>query len=157
VKSYNLFLDDDENRIPHKLSWIELPLVEWTIVRSYDEFVATIKRDGLPKIVSFDHDLADEHYMEYQRAHSPNLIGERKIQYEDFTEKTGYDCAKWLGNYCIDNGLQLPLYYIHTLNPIGRQNIFSALENARKYLVSFTIPDVTPAEQEAWRQRMKNA
>jgi len=34
---YNLFLDDDPSRIPHKLTWVMLPLVEWTFVRNYDE------------------------------------------------------------------------------------------------------------------------
>ena len=34
--SYNLFLDD--MRYPKDVKWIELPLVEWTIVRNYKEF-----------------------------------------------------------------------------------------------------------------------
>jgi len=128
---YNLFLDDDPNRKPHKLHWIELPLVEWTIVRNYDDFVAIIQRQGVPARVSFDHDLGDTAYREFFRAKdSPDRV----ICYENIKEKTGYDCAKWLANYCIDNGISLPLYYIHTANPIGAANILSAMESARRIM-----------------------
>ena len=130
--SYHLFLDDDPNRIPHKLSWIELPLVEWTIVRNYKDFVDTILKRGLPTTVSFDHDLADEHYVEYTAAHDKSSPSFGKIRYDRLTEKTGYDAAKWLANYCVDNNTPIPLYYIHTLNPVGRMNIFSVLESARQ-------------------------
>ncbi len=151
--SYHLFLDD--SRQPKDVKWIELPLVAWVVVKTYKEFVDYITKNGVPTTVTFDHDLADEHYAEYTAAHDPLLIGERRIRYEKFTEKTGYDCAKWLANYCVDNNTPLPLYYIHTLNPIGRQNIFSAMESARPYIASFQIPDVTPEEKAAFRQRMK--
>jgi len=127
-KSYNLFLDDDPNRIPHKLSWIELPLVEWVIVRNYNDFVATILRDGVPKRISFDHDLGDTAYQEFHRANN----SDKTIQYENIEEKTGYHAAKWLANYCVDNKIPIPEYYIHTLNPMGGMNISSILESARK-------------------------
>lgn len=153
--SYHLFLDDDHSRIPHKLAWIDLPPVEWTIVRNYNDFVATISKRGMPTTVSFDHDLADEHYVEYTLAHDKSSPSFGTIRYERFKEKTGYHAAKWLANYCVDNNTPLPLYYIHTLNPIGRQNIFSAMESARGFIKSFTIPDVTPEEKAAFRQRMK--
>ena len=64
-KYYHLFLDD--NRHPKDVTWIELPLVEWTVVRSYKEFVKTVEEFGIPATVSFDHDLGDEHYNEYFR------------------------------------------------------------------------------------------
>lgn len=35
---------------------------EWSIVRNYQQFVDWIIENGLPKLISFDHDLADEHY-----------------------------------------------------------------------------------------------
>lgn len=132
--SYHLFLDDDPNRIPHKLAWIELPLVEWTIVRNYNDFVATIKKRGLPTTVSFDHDLADEHYVEYTAAHDKDSPSFGKIRYDQLKEKTGYDAAKWLAQFCVDNNTPIPLYYIHTLNPVGRMNIFSVLESARQVM-----------------------
>ncbi len=122
-------MDDDPNRIPHKLSWIELPLVEWVIVRNYDDFVKTIERDGVPTMVSFDHDLADEHYQEYHAHRAEN----RNINY-DLVEKTGFHCAKWLAQYCVDKSIPIPNYYTHTMNPSGAENIKSILESAKKVI-----------------------
>ena len=70
-----LYLDD-----------IRVPDGDWVIVRSYNEFISHIKQYGLPEFISFDHDLADEHY-----------AGEN---YKNFKEKTGLDCARWLLVYC---------------------------------------------------------
>jgi hypothetical protein len=126
--SYNLFLDDDEDRIPHNLSWIDLPLVDWEIVRSYNAFVKIIKQKGLPQRVSFDHDLADQHYQEFTRA---SMSGD-PIRYNYMKEKTGYHACKWLIEYCLDKKLPLPECFIHTQNPIGRQNIQSLIDSYRK-------------------------
>ena len=134
TKYYNLFLDDDPNRIPHQLTWIDLPPVEWTIVRNYDDFVAIIQRQGVPATVSFVHDLGDSAYKEYFRAKD----SDKTICYANIRERTGYDCAKWLANYCVDNGIPVPPYYIHTLNPMGAMNIFSVLESARKVMADET-------------------
>jgi hypothetical protein len=57
---HNLFLDDERFPIGDN----------WEIVRSYEEAVEFVLNNGLPRFVSFDHDLG--------------------------TEKTGYDFAKWL-------------------------------------------------------------
>lgn len=129
-REYNLFLDDDPSRVPHKLTWIELPLVEWDIVKNYDEFVNHIKKHGIPLRISFDHDLGETAYKELARANNSNKI----INYENIKEKTGYHCALFLVNYCIDHNLPLPTYYIHTLNPIGRVNIMSVMESAKKVI-----------------------
>ena len=118
---YNLFLDD--MRHPKDVKWIKLPLVNWRTVKTYKDFVAMIKKDGLPAKIAFDHDLADEHY----------ITGEPEIKYSHFREKTGYDAAKWLVDYCVEWDKDLPDYFIHTLNPIGGLNIKSVLENYRKY------------------------
>lgn len=85
---------------------------EWDIVRSYDEFVRYIDRNGMPDMVSFDHDLADEHY-------APT-----GISYDEFTEKTGYHCMQWMINYIIDNKIKkLPHVLVHSANPVGAENI----------------------------------
>jgi hypothetical protein len=91
----------------------------WHVVKTYDEFVRFIQERGLPEIVSFDHDLADEHYNEamYEGDDSYGKL------YETFKEKTGYDAAKWLVNYCEEKGLPLPICFCHSMNPAGRQNI----------------------------------
>jgi hypothetical protein len=132
---YNLFLDDQRN--PKDVSWVALPLVQWTIVRNYKQFVDTVTRLGIPSRVTFDHDLADEHYKEFDRCRRELLIGDaKKFQYEKMNEKTGYDCAKWLANYCVDKNIPIPEYYVHTLNGIGAANIFSILESARKVIMA---------------------
>ena len=127
---YNLFLDDDPSRIPHKLNWIELPLVEWVIVRTYDEFVKYIERNGLPTRVSFDHDLADNHYQEYHRADQYD----KQLNYNNCKEKTGYHAALFLAEYCIKNKFNIPQYFIHSMNYMGKQNILSILTSAQKII-----------------------
>lgn len=115
---YNLFLDDV--RIPKDIyNFINF---KWTIVRSYKEFVEIITRNGLPSLISFDHDLADDHYKQL-----------KDIDYSKYKEKTGLHCAKWLIDYCLDNSLKLPTCLVHSANPAGRQNINSILDNFKKF------------------------
>ncbi len=94
---------------------------DWVIVRNFWEFCNYIQKFGLPDFISFDHDLADEHYT--------------NIDESDYKEKTGYECAKWLVDFCFDNGKILPDYIVHSANPTGKQNIISYLENAKKHLL----------------------
>ncbi len=92
--------------------WIEFPShYTWVVVRSYKEFVETVLRQGMPTRIAFDHDLCYED----------------QNKTENFKEKTGYDCAKWLADYCIVNTLPLPDYYVHSFNPVGRANILQFL------------------------------
>jgi len=95
---------------------------------SYDEFTDHIDEHGLPDLISFDHDLADEHY------HSDMYKGDKyNKHYDSFKEKTGYSCAKWLVDYCIDNKKPLPLWSVHSQNPIGKKNIESLLSNFKNH------------------------
>jgi hypothetical protein len=103
---------------------------EWEIVRNYDEFVKIIEKKGVPKIVAFDHDLGIEHYPKGDVQAKNTKI----INYDDFDEKTGYDCAKWLCNYCQDNNIKFPEYYVHSWNKIGSDNIINYIENYKKYV-----------------------
>jgi hypothetical protein len=127
-----LFLDDFRNPkdaftlvIPHlKIFWED----GWDIVRSYDEFVSWIEANGLPDFISFDHDLADEHY--------EDVMNNPKLDYSQYREKTGLDCAKWLVDWCVDNKLSLPDYAVHSANPPGRRNIEQYLVSASKHLFS---------------------
>lgn len=120
-----LFLDDV--RMPEDASRYVYPVEnrvmyrteQWEVVRSFDEFVDWILKNGLPDIISFDHDLAEEHY-----AFAGN--------YNIFREKTGYDCAKWLTEFCIHEKLPLPKYYVHSMNPVGSDNIKNYLDNYKK-------------------------
>lgn len=121
---YNLFLDDE--RFPQTAIKLVTENVElysddrnWVIVRNFDEFVSEIKEMGMPNMISFDHDLADIKY-------------KNGVMSFSYLEKTGFDCAKWLVNYCMDNNVTLPNYQVHSANPIGKQNIESYLMNYLK-------------------------
>ena len=108
-----LYLDD-----------IRIPKTEgWDIVRTYEDFVGWIEKNGLPEEVSFDHDLAEIHY-------DPKTYTE-SFKYE---EKTGYDAAKWMCDYCWTNGLPIPKWNVHSANPVGRDNIKHLMENFEKRL-----------------------
>ena len=50
-----------------------------------------------------------------------------------FIEKTGYECAKWLVDYCIKNYYDLPGFIVHSMNPVGKMNIELYLNNFKKF------------------------
>lgn len=127
---YNLFLDD--MREPKNVRWLDLPPVSWVIIRNYDEFKKIILEKGLPNIVSLDHDLADSHYKEYEWAHDDKNINKGKFNYDNCKEKTGFDCAKFLVEYCLEKNLDLPIYFVHSMNYIGKENIISIFESYKK-------------------------
>jgi len=119
-EKYYIFLDDV--RSPRDVKWVSLPLVPWTIVRDYKEFRTTIWNKGIPEFVAYDHDLADVHYG------SMNHGG--AIDYDNLTEKTGYDCAKLLCNECMKANVKHPEFVVHSMNPVGADNI-------RQYIKQF--------------------
>ena len=126
-ESYNLYLDDirEPNTSFKKTGDIRYKELKWRVVKTFNEFVGTIALNGIPNIVSFDHDLGEEHINYYfdngGRENPPNPLEAH------FKEKTGYDCAKWLVGYCSENGLPMPTYLIHSANPVGAENIRSIL------------------------------
>ena len=128
-----LFLDDirmpkdcANGLVPSQMSkiyWDD----DWFIVRNFKQFIDWISENGLPDFISFDHDLADIHYtIDYSDINWPYSNPDM--------EKTGYDCAKWLGNYCLDKNLSLPDFIVHSQNPVGKMNINSYLQNVKKNL-----------------------
>lgn len=125
--SYNLFLDDI--RMPKQAfsytNRLDYILKNWAIVRNYDQFIDMVECKGLPDLVSFDHDLSDVHYKLYNE--------KVPIDYDDNNlEKTGYHCTKWLVDYCIDNEKEFPNYMVHSMNPVGAENIIRYIENYKK-------------------------
>ena len=72
------------------------------IARSVKDAIELINLNGCPIEINFDHDLGDN-------------------------VPTGFDLAQWLVEKDLDeNGMFLPnnfTYYIHSQNPIGRENI----------------------------------
>ena len=109
--TYKLFLDD--YRYP--------PTKDWIIARNMKDAIWYVENHGIPTFISFDHDLAEEHYAIYDGE-------EAKSRFDN----TGYDFAKWFTAYLIDNELDLPNgfdYYVHSMNPAGKANIEHYMRN----------------------------
>jgi hypothetical protein len=128
-----LFLDDERDPIQcasymsRRGIDVRIYHENWDIVRSYGEFVNYINTNGLPDLISFDHDLGDV----------PEL--KKTLKFDDYFDKdndreyNGLDCAKFLIDYCMDNKLLLPKYIVHSYNPTGAENIKGLLDNYKKY------------------------
>lgn len=89
--------------------------VQWVVVRSYKDFKELL--DSLqtaPLRVSFDHDLG----------HIPE---------DNEVEKDGKLCADHLVRICIEKGWDMPMCFIHSANPIGRQRIQYVLDDFIRY------------------------
>lgn len=104
-----LWLDDE--RDPVKEKWqhyfpIEDPEVVW--LKSYADFVGWISNHGLPAAICFDHDLGED--------------------------KSGFDAAKWLTEYCLSQEKSLPAWNIQSANPIGKENIASLLNSFERIM-----------------------
>lgn len=105
-KVKGLFLDDE--RYPQDVTWIRYPdNIEWTVARSFREFVWEMERtDNDYQVYSFDHDIQS---------------------YIDGREYTGYDCLKCLLSIetMVGNILDNVQFFFHTQNPIGKKNMES--------------------------------
>lgn len=94
----DLYIDDERN-----------PKSEgWDIVRSYDEAIHYMRKNGCPKYISFDHDLG-------------------------YNTPTGKDIAKWMVERDLnDKGKFIPQdfeFNVHSANPVGAKNIAGLLKN----------------------------
>lgn len=104
MKKYYAHIWPDDFRVP------DIPSGEnvfW--VMDYGKFVSCVM--GLSErisdcIVHFDHDLGEG--------------------------KNGYDCVKWLINWCLENGYGAPDHDIQSANPVGRENIESVFNTYNK-------------------------
>lgn len=127
-----LWLDDYRDPFSKKIDWmIFSPIgrdVETIWVTSYQEFIDWIMINDLPDAICFDHDLSD---YQMHRCVYPELY--EGIEMPE-NEKTGYDCAKWLIEYCLDRNIDIPKYNIQSANSVGKENIKGLLENYKKHL-----------------------
>lgn len=124
-----LFLDDCRSVVDY-INYVKNPIYadyEWIVVRNYEEFCKYLINNDLPELISFDHDLADEHYEYVPDDRLVIPVDEAKIDYNTYKERTGYDCAKFLVDYCHNNDLKLPKYLVHSMNPVGKENILAVL------------------------------
>jgi hypothetical protein len=107
-----LWLDDI--RDPRRSPWISMinkvaPDAETiTWVKNYAAFVEYIETKGLPDLVCFDNDLAEE--ME------------------------GYDCAKYLVNYCVEREIHTPRFICQSSNQPAVENITALINNYNKFI-----------------------
>lgn len=134
MKGYNLFLDDFRSpRDPFSYTKdTDYLKKEWVHVKNFKEFcdyITYMYGEGhWPDLISFDHDLADEHYD--PAMHISAEAYEQKQHF--FKEKTGYHCAQWLVELCMDADLPLPEFKVHSMNPVGRDAIHNLLTRFRE-------------------------
>ncbi len=124
-----LWLDDYRDPLADNGKWLvfsPIPRENLKVVwcKNYDDFVEEITYNGLPDAICFDHDLGlTGEYYEENNLPAPEI------------DKTGYDCAKWLVDYCFNKQQVLPPYSIQSANPVGKENIDKVLQH---YIKNYT-------------------
>ena len=114
-KIKGLFLDDE--RVPQDVTWINYPeSIDWTVVRSYDEFFHEFYRETF-RVFSFDHDIQD--------------FNHRGV------ELTGYIVLKAMLDTFLTTHHGLFTFpeqvFFHTKNPIGKENMEAYWNNFCKH------------------------
>lgn len=114
--SYSLFIDDE--RVPADVTWAHprqqalYCTEQWIIARNFAQVAELVSVKGMPKRISFDHDLGEG-------------------------ERTGYDIAQYLVDLDMDSKHKFPKdfqFYAHSLNPIGRENIMRYLTRYMEFV-----------------------
>jgi hypothetical protein len=125
MKKHNIYLDDMRTPLPNPTTH---DVQEWTVVRSYDEFVAKITEIGLENIglISLDHDLGDSAMAEWHN----NVYHNYTLNYDNITEKTGMDCTKWLVEQWLNGAPVVPVM-VHSANAVGSANMMGYINNYR--------------------------
>jgi hypothetical protein len=83
------------------------------ICRSSQDAISCVEKHGMPIFISFDHDLGGD--------------------------DTSMKFIHWLSNQLADGNLKFPkefMYYIHSANPVGKENIRGLMTNLRKHFPS---------------------
>ena len=105
----HLFLDDE--RQPSDVTWMVLPQVRWTIVRTQQAFQDHILTHGIPGWISFDNDLGEDE-------HGVNM-GE------------GVWCVTWLIDQVLDGRVDWNphfQYVVHSKNNVAADLIRGKLD-----------------------------
>jgi hypothetical protein len=135
-KVIKVFLDDyriPKDCLPYMFDRIGVHATnyhdDWLIVKNYPEFIKAIdEHKGNISHISFDHDLADGHY--HKNMQSGVLNYDTYDFNSDDYNKTGYHCAKYMKQVYEENKLDFPFMYVHSMNPVGTQNIINLFKNA---------------------------
>lgn len=80
--------------------------VNWKIARSSDAAISWITHNGIPQVISFDHDLGGE--------------------------DTAMRVVHWIVEQTLDGKLTFPdgfVYHVHSANPVGADNIHGTMTN----------------------------
>ena len=121
MKKTLLWLDDCRNPFDKRVDWLAYsPIgrdVEVIWIQSVDEFFNYIDNHGLPDGICFDHDLGEDSY----------------------DDRTGYDCAMYLIEYCMQHEQDIPAYNVQSSNPVGKENIKSLLDNYHNYYLKYYV------------------
>jgi hypothetical protein len=88
-------------------------------IQSFSDFVEEIHTNGVPDYISFDYDLALPNHLKRVQGG----LSKRKSRKLKAYEKNGYDCAKFLGDFCTENHIRFPIYFIHSENKQGKAEI----------------------------------
>ncbi|WP_300436537.1 cyclic-phosphate processing receiver domain-containing protein [Christiangramia sp.] len=103
-----IWLDDIRDPEDIRMDWLAYsPIgkaVEVIWLKNYSQFKNWILENGLPDGICFDHDLGEN-------------------------TPSGYECAKWLVNFCLDNNVPPPVWSSQSANPVGKANINRLLRN----------------------------
>lgn len=120
MEKMKIYLDDV--RTPVDNSWI--------VVRDYYQFVDKVNELGFENIelVSLDHDLGDSAMAEWYN----NVYLNNELNYDNITEKTGYDCAKWLVDRWMEGNTIFDVY-THSTNVVGAKNIVELVNSYRRF------------------------
>ncbi len=108
--NYKLFLDDVRDV---SMVYPNMTNNDFVVVRTYDDFVAYIRENGLPSFISFDNDLG--------------------VDDNDVLLPEGYDAAKWLV-YESNLNLEDLKFKVHSANPVASIQIESLLNNYLRFL-----------------------
>ena len=120
-----VFLDDF--RQPSDVTWDQAntyKLDGWYIVDTAHKFVSLVDEltsENMPVLISFDHDLLDEHY-EPGRDWSNLSVYEGK-EFKGVNNWTGFHCAEYFIEHLLKHNITPPIMYCHSLNQQGERNI----------------------------------
>lgn len=115
-----LFVDDMRNPPEHLRGHFD-------VVRDFDQFTEYIESYGIPRLISFDHDLHPQHTMIFYEGY--NWCGPCESKRNLTMVPTGYDCAVWLVEHCERNNMVLGEVCVHSLNPVTAQRIAGVIFN----------------------------
>ena len=105
-------------------------LEEWKVVSNYDEYVAVLKKHYREIThISFDHDLGEDLALAAIERGMSKRQARKKIKKN---VQSGYDCALFTKQFYSYLGKDLPIMFVHSMNPVGTENIINVFKNGKR-------------------------